>query len=168
MKSLQESLFDDDLVAKKLERDPGTIAWEWNLSSASPYYQTDAKSVFKMFDKSYMKEHLPTEEELMKGVEYYYNKFEVDSCKKCNRIAKVVSTWKMDDVINYAKSHKKEHININFQSYKEMFPGLNNDANATITVFMTNSVFTKKEELEIIVRNNDERQKSVYVYFNER
>lgn len=164
MKSLCESLFDDDLVAKEIKRIPGTLGYDWEYDGAISYNRTvDIASVFKIFDKNYMKKHPPTKEELFHGLEPWYDKFEEERQKKYNRMAKVMELWTVEDIIDLLPKYSHgvvDDINAHISSYS----GIKDDASATALFRFSSS----GKKLEITVANTTPVTREITFYFNRR
>ena len=164
MKTLVESLFDDDLVAKKIERIPGTLGWNWKFKSAISYNRiVDSKEIYKVFDKSYMKKHPPTEEELIRGAERWYDKYEQEREKKYNWMAKVIETWKIDDIIDLLYTSNTGLIS-HFQDSKDAYPGIIDNADIT----MIYDISRDKKLLTITITNMKPVTREVTFYFEKR
>lgn len=164
MKTLQESLFDDDLVSKEIKRVPGTLGYDWEYDDAISYNrEVDPTGVFKIFDKNYMKKHPPTKEELFHGLKPWYDKFEEERQMKYNRMAKVMELWVVKDIIDLLPKYSHgvvDDISTNIISY----PGIKDDASATALFRLSSD----KKKLEITVANTTPVTREITFYFNRR
>ena len=164
MKSLQESLFDDDLVSKEIKRIPGTLGYDWEYEDAiSSNRVVDLAGVFKIFDKNYMKKHPPTKEELFHGLEPWYDKFEKERQKKYNRMAKVMELWTVEDIIDLLPKYNSGVVD-DIHAHISSYPGIKDDASATALF----RLWSDKKKLEITVANTTPVTREITFYFNRR
>jgi hypothetical protein len=164
MKTLQESLFDDDLVAKEIKRIPGTLGYDWEYDGAISYNRTvDIASVFKIFDKNYMKKHPPTAEELFYGIELWYDNFEKERQKKYNRMAKVMELWTVEDIIDLLPKYRWGVVD-DIHAHINSYPGIKDDASATALFKFSSS----ERKLEITVANTTPVTREITFYFKRR
>ena len=164
MKTLQESLFDDDLVSKEIRGIPGTLGYDWEYENAISYNRTvDLAGVFKIFDKNYMKKHPPTKEELFHGLEPWHDKFEEERQKKYNRMAKVMELWTVEDIIDLLPNYKYGVV-VDIHAHIGSYPGIKDDASAT-ALFRFDS---NKKRLEITIATTTPVTREITFYFNRR
>ncbi len=164
MKTLQESLFDDDLVSKEIKRIPGTLGYDWEYDGAISYNRAvDLAGVFKIFDKDYMKKHAPTKEELFHGLEPWYDKFDEERQKKYNRMAKVMELWTVEDIIDLLPKYSHGVVD-DIHAHISFYPGIKDDASAT-ALFQLSS---NREKLNITVANTTPVTREITFCFNRR
>ena len=164
MKSLKESLFDDDLVAKEVKEVPGTLGYNWEYDSAISFNRTvDIAGVFKIFDKNYMKKHPPTAEELFYGLQPWFDNFEKERQKKYNRMAKVMQLWTVDDIIKLMPKYKGGIMD-DIHDHIDSYPGIKDDASA-IALFQFSS---GGRRLEITVANTTPVTREITFYFKRK
>ena len=167
MKTLQESLFDDDLVSKEIKRVPGTLGYDWEYDGAITISRSvDLDGVFKIFDKNYMKKHPPTVEELFYGLQPWYDDFEKERQKKYNRMAKVMELWMVDDIIDLLHSHGVYSHGVvdDISAHISSYPGIKDKASATALFKFSSS----GRKLEITVTNTTPVTREITFYFKRR
>ena len=157
MKSLQESLFDKDLVQKKYDIDPLSIAWDWEFTGDFSYSRGAVNVPWflydNLFDQKYIKSH-----KLPKDVAQAHPYPGVEDKKTLDMIttiAYIVSLWPKDIV----PSRKRvDTITINNAKY---FPGLIKSQIKNVDLFLRRDNFygeyDNTERLDITIQFADER-----------
>lgn len=156
MKSLQESLFDKDLVKKKYDIDPLSIAWDWEFTGNFSYSRGVVNVPWflydNLFDQKYIKSHKPQKDiaqaQSHPGVE------DKSTLDMITSMAYIIGMWPKDIVPNNKKI--VDTITINNAKY---FPGLIKSQIKNVELFLRRDKFygeyDNTERLDITIQFAD-------------
>lgn len=105
MKTLVESLFDNDLAEKEYEIDPRSIAYEWEYMWATAYNLTDTEKIYKIFDKQYLKKCRGTKQQFQEYLDNSNSGMFIDHSRRLKQynMARVIGTWSNKLIPNGSK-----------------------------------------------------------------
>ena len=177
MKTLQESLFDKDLVQKEYKINPTTLGYKWEYRSILNASLTDFNVIYKFFDKDYIKKCKPTEEQIDDHLERTYGirvqKFpyirkDADMLIKKLKIGRVIETWSNTlDSDDFPQGYDPEvHSNIDNQN---ILPGIKPEKYRDMFVTARRKVVNGENELLIEIHtrtNNKWRNVVIFKFIN--